>query len=642
MLLRAYEVFMHFTLSRKIISLLLVFILIFSSSLTLVSCNIAEDSTGDGASGDSGTSGGGSGDGSGDTKPKEDYHDKIKVPEYKDYERDTINFSDITYERPNIDAAISAFNNVIGLIEENTISFEDQIAAIEALEPTYSSILTMNAFAQIYNSKDSSNEFFATEHAYISENYPAFAQTIEKMYVAAANSPHAERFEDEYFGEELIEEYRDGGILSDNMVKLLADEAALEAQYSSISTATTEVTFKGDTDTVDNLLGKYKRLYAEGSKEYTTAYTAIMQAYEYKVEDICTEIFVSLVQIRRLIADELGHDSYITYAYDNFERDYTPSQMSAFLDDISEHILPAYAQLYSYVFYYYFLEATPGELQLDTLINGTYDTLEIMDEELHEAFSYMLQHKLYDVELTETNRMPGAFTTYLYDYNAPFIFMSASGDASDYSTLFHEFGHFADYYINYGDDTSIDQSEVSSQGLELIMLEYLSGRLSEDDAQYLKYNALCSALEVLIYQGFYARCEELIYSIPYDDITKANLDRAVTTAAGEFGFNTKYVNSISFIFMTHTFLYPFYVQSYCTSVVPALELYFMECEEEGAGLAAYLKVIDRNCETELTFEETLVAAGLSSPFEEGLLAKLADDIYYAIMGAHINKDKSAA
>ena len=89
----------------------------------------------------------------------------------------------------------------------------------------------------------------------------------------------------------------------------------------------------------------------------------------------------------------------------------------------------------------------------------------------------MLQFDLYDIEISSHNRQDGAFTSYLDDYDAPFIFISSDETIGDYSTLIHEFGHFADMFINNGGSTSIDQKEISSQGLEYIMLHYLGGIL---------------------------------------------------------------------------------------------------------------------------------------------------------------------
>ena len=217
--------------------------------------------------------------------------------------------------------------------------------------------------------------------------------------------------------------------------------------------------------------------------------------------------------------------------------------------------------------------------------------------------------------------------------------MSFYGDVLDYSTLIHEFGHFADNYINNGAQAPLDTLEISSQALELLMIKHLTGKVSQTDALLLKYSALCTVLETLIYQGLYARYEELVYELSYDDITMENLNKAVVAVAEEFGFNTDYVNEVSIMLIPHTVLYPFYVQSYCTSVVPAIEVYYMEKDESGAGFDAYKNLILRE-EYGCTFEEELETAGLTSPFTIGHIKDICNKIYYEIIGSNYFKDNN--
>ncbi len=620
--------------AKKFSALLLAVALLLSSVTVLIGCNSTGDKNGGGTSDTDGgkdNTGTGSGDGS-DSTEKEDYKDKITVPEYKEYDRKTVKFSEIRYERPDFEAVISGFDRVIEIIEANELSFEEQVAAIEEIEAPYSQVRSMYAFTNIYNSIDSSDEFWNPQYTYITTNYPTFAGKVEDMFVAAANSPLAERFEDEYFGEGLIENYKDGGTLTDAMIQLWKTEEQLEADYSSISTATVNVTYKKLTNTVDKILEYYRDKYGEKSTEYITAYTYCMQEYEKFSREKSRTIYIDLFKVRSLIAAELGDESYMTYAYKSHARDYEAAKIDRFLEDIADYIIPVYATLSYFVFNPFFETTAQSKLELHTLINDCYSILKENDADLADIFAYMLQFELFDIEASEVNRQEGAFTTYIDDYEAPFIFMTASGKSEDYSTLYHEFGHFVDAFINNNGSTSIDQKEVSSQALEYIMLHYMEDTLSESDMRYLTYKKLSAAMETLIYEGFYARFEALAYSLPYDAINEENLNALIVKAAGEFGLNTSYVNDISVTFIPHIFLYPFYVQSYCTSLVPALQLYLMPTEN-GESLKAYKSIIDRG-ERNMTFEETVVAAGLDSPFESGVLRKIADEIHFIITGSH--------
>ena len=40
------------------------------------------------------------------------------------------------------------------------------------------------------------------------------------------------------------------------------------------------------------------------------------------------------------------------------------------------------------------------------------------------------------------------FTTTLDQYNAPFIYLALYGDQNDIQSMFHEFGHYYDAYVN--------------------------------------------------------------------------------------------------------------------------------------------------------------------------------------------------
>ena len=81
--------------------------------------------------------------------------------------------------------------------------------------------------------------------------------------------------------------------------------------------------------------------------------------------------------------------------------------------------------------------------------------------------------------------------------------------------------------------------------------------------------------------------------------------------------------------ITHFFEYPFYVISYPVSLDIAMQLYDLELEEEGKGLAKYFEILPRDYDT---FLETVENGGLTSPFTEGgirsVAAAIAETIGY--------------
>jgi len=177
---------------KKLLALLLALIIFSSSLLTLAACGdgTVDDGTtpGDGSTDGDGTEGGDGGTVNGDGENGEenkgeekDESTAIVVPEYKDYQRDTVNFDELVYERPDISATIAVFEDLAKKVEENALPVNELIALITESEEPYVKLLSMSSLSHIYHSKDSSNEYWLGEYDYISTNYPAFSQAVEKL-----------------------------------------------------------------------------------------------------------------------------------------------------------------------------------------------------------------------------------------------------------------------------------------------------------------------------------------------------------------------------------------------------------------------------------------------------------------------------
>ena len=87
------------------------------------------------------------------------------------------------------------------------------------------------------------------------------------------------------------------------------------------------------------------------------------------------------------------------------------------------------------------------------------------------------------------------------------------------------------------------------------------------------------------------------------------------------------------------YIAPMCVQSYSTSVVPAIEIYLLEREKSGDGLAAFKKIIHR-ADANIGFIDALSLAGLSSPFKTGLLDDMMNEVYYNLTGIHFKTEEN--
>lgn len=607
---------------RKLIAFLLSTVLLCANTSSLISCvpDIAPPSV------DPPTPNGG----------EDDKDDGIITPGDGIYDRETVAFGELTYVRPDVDAISQGICRAAERISDGKLEFEEMISLIEALEDDYVTVRSMHTLAQINNMKNIDDEYWKAEYSYVSTEYPKFIEALEQLFVACALSEHKSRFEEEYFGSSL-DDYVNGGIYNDEVVALMSAESQLENRYSSLSTSNVMIRYRGAYDTPENILSRFLETYGEDSKIYKSAVESCMKLYEERKKELSSEIFTDLLKTRSRIADELGYESYTEYAYRELGHDYSPENMRNFLLDIRDTVYPVLTRLYNVVFNGYFYSTEIPKQSISTTVNSLFEVYKANNAQLADIYSYMLQYMLYDIEKPSQTRFSGSFTTYIESNDSPFLFVTGEGLLTDYVTVIHEFGHFADNYINHGASVSLDLAEISSQALELLTLDMMRDTLPDRSYRLLEYYEMYNALEVLLMQGFYAMFEHLVYEIEYEDISEESINNAVLEASKSI-FGVSVYNDVSSVLITHTMLYPHYVQSYCTSLTASLEMYFLEIANDEEGTDIYMDLITRDEGVTRSYTEELIAVGLSSPFEEGYLRSIADSIHFRILGSHFFRD----
>ena len=515
---------------------------------------------------------------------------QLIIPDSDDLGRGTLSYGELEYSYPDTAALISGLTRVRVAIEKNESDFSELLEMIREMEPLYTDFLTAYSYLSIETAKDLTREPYATDYARILEEYPAVLDKIEEMSVAAATSPHAALFESEYFGDGFIEEYENGEKYTDAVAALLTEEAALEAQYATAS------------------------------------------------EEELSELLVSLIKVRRLIADEMGYSDYSEYAYEQLGHGYSTEDMLGLTDMVAEIALPIYQRLYHLAFKNFFAKYDVPKIPTAKMMNTLGSVYADMDEELSRAYGYMLHYGLFDIGGNAAGRRDGAFTVYLHGNASPFVFMTCEGNGSDYATLAHEFGHFNDMLENDGSRGSLDLEETASIGLELLTVMKMRDHLSAPEYKHLYYTAMQNALITLITQSAFAKFEHYAYALAYQDITEERLTELLVKATTEMGLNPDYYSDLDAIAIPHVVLYPLYVQSYVTSTLVALDICFGEADASGVGVSAYYALLKEQSGEPLA--EQLFEAKLASPFSQETVKDLCDRVYFSIIGAHYFKGES--
>ena len=231
---------------------------------------------------------------------------------------------------------------------------------------------------------------------------------------------------------------------------------------------------------------------------------------------------------------------------------------------------------------------------------------------VQEAFQLMEDGGLYDIE-PGAHKYDSSFEIYLPSYQEPFLFLNPAGMDYDCLTLAHEFGHFCNDYASIGSMVGIDVSEIFSQGFE-----YLSLNSHPEAGDLIRYK-MADSLSTYVEQACYARFEQEIYLL--SEPTADSLCELFTRICGEYGLTDEYFSPWDFVTISHFYTDPMYVSSYIISNDAALQLYQLECDTPGQGLALYQQSLDTQQPYFMAFLEE---AGLESPFAPGRLDQVAE------------------
>ena len=142
-------------------------------------------------------------------------------------------------------------------------------------------------------------------------------------------------------------------------------------------------------------------------------------------------------------------------------------------------------------------------------------------------------------------------------------------------------------------------------------MEYLS-LCYGDDAGTLTEMKRVDCLRIYVEQAAYATFEQEVYRL--EDPTVESVFALYEEIGISFGFDSWDWEPKGFVLIGHFYTDPLYIISYVVSNDAAFQLYQMEQEEPGTGLALF----EQELATEQTYFLSFVEeAGLESPFAPG-------------------------
>lgn len=394
---------------------------------------------------------------------------------------------------------------------------------------------------------------------------------------------------------------------------LIERERALIGAYDALASLT--VTHAGRTWTRDAIL-------SDPSLDYETFLT-LYRLYRHTYNERAGEIYLELVKTRNETARALGFDSYVEYGYAAYERDYTPDDALRLAQTVKRELVPVFCELQE-GFYDATMRLGCGTFRREETLSSVRSAILALLPEFETPWDYMVSHGMSSFDASGT-RMEGSFTTYFETYGAPFLFTSWDDSYDMPTTLLHEFGHYAGYYLNgiqrMQSSDPLDLAEIDSQGLELLAV-----------TQYNKiYGAWSDAarlanLVLALYAVVTGCMEDEFQQFAYrtDSVTTQMLNAEYETLAKAYGLYDMGLTGESWTEISHTFRSPMYYVSYATSMLGALQLLERAEKDLDGAVQAYRTILMRPVGA--TFQATLRDAGLSDPFDGNTVSALAKRI----------------
>ena len=532
------------------------------------------------------------------------------------YTRDDIPFSSLSYERPDTTEIRDAIDTLYGKVRAGGDA-NKCIEDYQKILRMYDHLDYLSSLAYIYYSQDVTQEYYDDEYNYLVGELNEIDLPLTDLTILMYESSVTGDLMRGIFGSAFEEnaylgKQRNSEAIQDDLKRFYE----LSSEYDTMLSTFT-MTYQGKEYSEEELIDSYDGDY--------DAYIARVNAFYDQMNEKIGPLYLELVQVNCRIAQTLGYSSYAEYQYEGYQRDYTPGEAKVIHQAVKDYLVPAYTQAYHNFYYlsdasYY---SSGPSMTYDAFIQKFEPALTKLSPELNAPFTYMKNNNLIDIDVN-TNKMKTSYTIYLEDPEYPFIFTQWEDDTDSCSTIIHEFGHFANYFLNphtgWNSIDPLDIAEIDSQGLEMIMMANYEDFYGSRYADAVRGNNLMDAIYVVISGCMEDEFQQEVYANP--DMTLEEMNKLYGRLAEEYGLTTLFpYNGTEWVAIPHTFQSPLYYFSYAASMLVALELWEMGQTSRTKAENAYLAILHRPEDSML--RSLMEDVGLSDPISADTVRSLS-------------------
>jgi M3 family oligoendopeptidase len=543
-------------------------------------------------------------------------------------------FSEIEYERPNVQELQEKFGHLVNLFNKAD-SFDEQDALIKNINDLRMEFQTLGTIASIKYSIDTNDKQFEEEQNFYDANSPVFDGLVHQYYTAIVNSKFRPQLEKKW-GKQLFDVAEVTlRTFSQEILEDLKKENELRTDYSKLL-ASAKIFFDGEEKNLQGLIPYMESTDRELRKSANEAKWKFFSDNEEEFD----RLFDQLVKLRDRIAKKLGYKNFVQMGYDRMGRtDYNSDMVAKFRKQVEKFIVPiavklkqkqqARLGLEAFKYYDQPLDYKSGNAKPhgspDWIVSCAKNMYSELSPETNEFFNFMLDNEMMDL-VNKKGKDTGGYCTFIEKYKAPFIFSNFNGTMGDIEVLTHEAGHAFQAYSSrnfeipeYFFPTS-EACEIHSMSMEFLTWPWMNC-FFKDQTEKFKYSHLKGSVIFIPYGVSVDEFQHWVYENP--EATPLERKQAWLRIEKKYLPYIDYDNN-EFLEkggrwqqQRHIYLSPFYYIDYCLAQICAFQFWKKAMENRENALEDYLRLCKAGGSK--SFLGLVETANLISPFEEGCL-----------------------
>ena len=551
-------------------------------------------------------------------------------------------FKDMPYER--IDFA-KAKAELLEIMEKSKAakSGAEQFEIHKMFYRLNDKIQTQVTLCSIRHTIDTTDEFYEKEQNYYDEQIPEYSNLCVEYQKILFHSPYREVLE-EKIGQVAFKNMEIAmKSVSEEIIPLMQEENTLVTEYEKLL-ASAKISWGEETLNLSLLTPYLKHKDAKIRREAQEK----QNEFFLSIQDKLDELYDKLVKNRTLQAKKLGFETYTPLGYLRMQRNcYGREEIENLRRQVKEVWVPFAESIFekrkerlglsklSYTDEVVYSpkgnpqpEGTPEEI-----LQAGQQMYEELSPETKEFFDFMMDNELLDVFGRKTKAV-GGYMTYIPDYKAPFIFANFNGTSGDVDVMTHECGHAFQGYLAAEDpirehaDIGMETAEIHSMSMEFFTEPWYPLFFGKETAQEYTDMHLEDAVIFVPYGCMVDEFQHIIYDNP--NLTPKERKQVWKDLERDYKPHLFYdgleffENGCFWQKQHHIYSFPLYYIDYVIAQLCAFEYKIWMDKDRKAAWQSYLKLCRMSAAKFHT--ELLEEAGLETPFKNGVLAKIVENL----------------